>query len=184
MLASASRLLDHPLNFTPLIGITLFCTAYLPKKWMGIVLSLTSWIISDILINTFKESASTNGLDYFYSPTAMGVYGSIVVIYFLGFLLRSNVSVLKLFGITLSSSFLFYFITNSITYFEGFYGYGFTAYINCMVAGIPFIQNDFGLFWGSFFLNGIMGDLFYTSLLFGGYYLINQRSLKPSYIKA
>jgi hypothetical protein len=35
--------------------------------------------------------------------------------------------------------------------------------------------------FGSFFLNGIMGDLFFVGLLFGSYYLVNRRSLKPAF---
>jgi hypothetical protein len=185
VIAIASRLVKHPLNMAPMIGIALFSVAYLPKKWMGLVLPVACWIISDVFVNVFIESAtpSTHGIGYFITPTALGVYTSLLVVFVLGGLLRKGVTVPKLLGITLSSSLIFYFVTNSFCFFEGnLYGSGFTGYVNCLLAGIPFYKNDYGTAFGSFFFNGIMGDLFFTSLLFGSYYLVNRRSLKPVYV--
>jgi hypothetical protein len=180
VIATLSRLLPHPLNIAPLIGITLFSAAYLPKRWMGFVLPLVCWFISDLFVNVFIQNADTSGFNYFLTPTALGVYTSLFIVFLLGNLLRSGVKLPKLIGITLSSSLLFYFVTNSFCFFEGnLYGPGLNGYINCLAAGLPFYKNDYGTLFGSFFLNGIMGDLFYVSALFGSYYLVNRRSLKP-----
>src|SRR5687768_17560901 len=182
IIATLTRLLPHPLNIAPLIGITLFSAAYMPKKSYGFFFPMICWFISDLFVNVFKESAATNGMGYFITPTALGVYTSLAVVFFLGTALRSGVKVPKLIGITLSSSLIFYFISNSFCFFEGnLYGPGFAGYINCLMAGLPFYKNDYGTLFGSFFLNGIMGDLFYTTVLFGSYYLVNRRSLKPAY---
>lgn len=183
VIATLSRLLPHPLNIAPLIGITLFSAAYMPKRWMGFVLPIGCWFISDVFVNIFRESATTSGIAYFITPTALGVYISLIFVFLLGSLLRSGVKIPKLIGITLSSSILFYIITNSFCFFEGnLYGPGLAGYLKCLAAGLPFYKNDYGTLFGSFFLNGIMGDLFYVSALFGSYYLVNRRSLKPAFV--
>ena len=181
-IATVSRLLPHPLNIAPMIGITLFSAAYLPKRWMGFVLPIGCWFISDIFVNIFKESAATSGISYFITPTALGVYTSLIFVFLLGNLLRSGVRIPKLIGITLTSSIVFYIITNSFCFFEGdLYGPGISGYLKCLAAGLPFYKNDYGTLFGSFFLNGIMGDLFYVTVLFGSYYLVNRRSLQPAF---
>ncbi len=182
VIATLSRLLPHPLNFAPMIGITLFSVAYLPKRWMGFVLPMACWFISDLFVNAFKENAATNGMSYFITPTALGVYVSLIIVFLLGNLLRGKVRLPKLIGVTLSSSILFYIITNSFCYTEGdLYGTGITGYFNCLMAGIPFIRTSEGVFIGSFFFNQILGDLLYVGVLFGSYYLVNRKSLKPAY---
>src|SRR5258708_4432956 len=99
VIATVSRLLPHPLNIAPMIGITLFSAAYMPKKWMGFVLPIGCWLISDIFVNIFRESATTSGLNYFITPTALGVYTSLIFVFLLGNLLRSGVRIPKLIGI-------------------------------------------------------------------------------------
>jgi hypothetical protein len=181
-MAVVSRLMKHPLNIAPMIGIAIFSAAYMPKKWMGLVFPLVCWFVTDIFVNIYRETPIIGGAAYFVTPTALGVYASLIVVFFLGSLLRSGVRIPKLLGITLSSSVLFYFITNSFCFFEGnLYGPGIAGYLKCLAAGLPFYQNDFGPLFGSFFLNGIMGDLFFVSVLFGSYYLVNRRSLKPAF---
>lgn len=183
LIATLSRLLPHPLNITPLIGITLFSAAYLPKRWMGFVLPLFAWFISDLFVNLLVESQTTSGLSYFITPTALGVYTSLILVFLLGGTLRSGIKLPKLIGVTLTSSLLFYFVTNSFCFFEGveLYGSGIAGYLKCLAAGLPFYKNEYGTFFGSFFMNGIMGDLFYVAALFGSYYLVNRKSLQPAY---
>jgi hypothetical protein len=43
------------------------------------------------------------------------------------------------------------------------YAPGFTGLVQSYIAGLPF------------FLNGILGDLFYNTLFFGAYYVISSR---------
>ncbi len=165
-----------------MIGIALFSAAYLPKKWMGFALPVFCWFISDLFVNLLVESKTTHGWGYFITPTALGVYASLLVVFLIGTSLRKGIGIPKLLGVTVSSSLLFYFITNSFCFFEGnLYGTGVMGYLKCLYAGIPFYKNDFGPLFGSFFFNGIMGDLFFTAFLFGSYYLVNKRSLKPAF---
>lgn len=163
------RLEGHPLNFAPLTAIALFGTAYLPKKWMGVALAFVSWIVSDIFVNANMDSKYAHNATYFYSITAIGVYVSLLLIIAFATTLRKGVGIGKLFGVTLGSSLIFFFVSNSFCFFIGddMYGPGLAGYYKCMVAGIPFYRNTF------------LGDFFYVTVFFGSYYLVNRRSLKP-----
>lgn len=165
------RVNNHPLNFAPLTAIALFATAYLPKRWMGLVLAFMSWVISDIFVNAYTQNEYAHNETYFYSFTAIGVYLSLLLIIALAGTLRKGVGFGKLLGVTLGSTLIFFFVTNSLCFFEGnLYGPGIQGYVKCMAAGIPFYRNTF------------LGDLFYVTVFFGSYYLINRRSLKPAFV--
>jgi hypothetical protein len=85
--------------------------------------------------------------------------------------LRKGVGIGKLLGVTLASTLIFFFVSNSFCFFIGddLYGPGLQGYFKCMVAGIPFYRNTF------------LGDFFYVTIFFGSYYLVNRRSLKPAF---
>jgi len=165
------RVGNHPLNFAPLTAIALFATAYLPKKWMGLALAFVCWFASDLVINANMQAEYAHNNSYFFTPTAIGVYLSLGLIALLAFTLRKGVSIGKLLGVTFGASIIFFFVTNSFCFFEGsLYGPGLAGYIKCLAAGIPFYKNTF------------LGDLFYVTVFFGSYYLVNRRSLKPAFV--
>ena len=87
-----SRLLPHPLNFTPIAAIALFGGTYLNKKY-SIVLPMLALLISDYLLG-------------FYSGM-IWIYGSFALIGLIGIWLKNNKSVPMIFGGTLLSSILF-----------------------------------------------------------------------------
>lgn len=158
-------------NLSPMIAITLFASAYISNRFIGFIVPFLSWLVSDIIINIVFENATTQGLNYFLTPTALGVYGSLCLVFILGYFLREKTSVIKILGITVSSSFLFYFVTNTVSFFElstvyNYYTADLNGYITCMIAGLPFYKTAF------------LGDLCYVTLLFGSYYLVNQSSLQ------
>ena len=65
---------------------------------------------------------------------------------------------------TVLASVLFFFITNFAVWFgTNMYTKDLAGLINCYIAGIPFYRNT------------LMGDLFFTGLLAGGYELITHR---------
>jgi hypothetical protein len=93
------------------------------------------------------------------------VYGSFGLVVWLGFYLQKNKSALRIAGLSLVSSVLFYAITNFVfLYPEGsinmMYPHTFVGMMESYTMAIPFFQNT------------LMGDLFYTSTLFGAFYLI------------
>lgn len=149
-----SRLLPHPLNFTPIAAIALFGGTYLNKKY-SIVLPMLALLISDYLLG-------------FYSGM-IWIYGSFALIGLIGIWLKNNKSVPMIFGGTLLSSILFFAITNFSVWIDGsLYPKTWDGLIACYVAAIPFFRNT------------IAGDYFFVVVLFGSFELANYFAKKYS----
>lgn len=145
-LAVASRLLPHPLNFAPITALALFGGAHFRSKAAGLLIPLIAMLVSDFVIGFHSQMAT--------------VYGSFVLIYGLGRLLRGHVRPLPVFGASLAGSALFFVITNfGIWAFDGVYPQTGAGLADCFVAAIPFFQNT------------VAGDLAYSLALFGSFAL-------------
>ena len=74
-------------------------------------------------------------------------------------MIRKNIGVFSVIGASLLSSVLFYLITNFVMWIGNpNYTQDFQGLIQCYTVAVPF------------FNNGILGDLFFNGILFGGYY--------------
>lgn len=145
--ATASRLLPHPPNFTPVTGIALFSGIYFQGK-KRFVLPVLIMAISDIFLG--------------FHSTMPYVYGSFFAITLLGSVFLKELRVTRIIILSLSSSLLFYFVTNfGVWLATNMYEKSVAGLIESYVMGIPFLKNT------------IAGDLFYTSLLLGGYRYLN-----------
>lgn len=151
LLGALSRLLPHPLNFTPLAAMALFGGTYLLNKKLAFLIPVSAMFLSDILLQ-IKDGSG------FY-PEMIWVYGSIVLITFLGFFLRGREQRQTIMVASLVGSLLFFFLTNFGTWLTGYYGYTTQGLANCYIAAIPFFKGT------------VMGDLFYNLLFFGGFAL-------------
>lgn len=142
------RMLPHAWNFTPLIAISLFAGAYLGKRYV-LVIPLVTMILSDVFLG-------------FYNLGVMiTVYTSIITAGYIGVYLTSqkkNIGRLTL--ATLSSSTLFFITTNTAVWaFGTMYEKSITGLLASYTAGIPFFRNM------------IVGDMWFTLILFGSYEL-------------
>ncbi len=153
LFASLSRLLTNQLhlwNFTPIAAMALFSGAYFSDKKYAFLIPLFAMLITDAIIG--------------FHPGMWDVYGTLILITFIGFTLRNNVRVVPVIGASLLSSIMFFLITNfSVWAGSTLYPHNSAGLISCFAAGIPFFGNT------------IAGDLFYCSVLFGGYALISRR---------
>ena len=101
------------------------------------------------------------------------VYLAFMLTVLIGFTLQKNPRAVNIAGGSLAASTLFYLLTNLAAWYTNpMYPQHLGGLISSYVAGLPF------------YLNGIAGDLFYSTLLFGGYYLIRTyvpfaRSVNP-----
>jgi hypothetical protein len=141
--AALSRLLPHPDNFTPIMAIALAGGVYLDKR-VAFVVPLSALIISDLCIG--------------FHNTILFVYGSFVLIGFIGLWLKSHKKPLPIIGSALLSSSLFFIITNFGVWLTGggwFYPKTWQGLIECYTLAIPFFRNT------------VAGDLVYTGVLFG-----------------
>ncbi len=165
--AALSRLLPHPYNFTPIGAIALFGGAYFTQKWLAFVIPLGALLLSDALIG--------------FHGSMFAVYGSFVLIVAMGMGMLKKVTAGKVVVSAFLSSALFFLITNFAVWYgaDAFYPQTMAGLGACYLAGLQFYQQTF---FGNLFLNTVMGDLFFTGVLFGSYELLNSKVLAPKMV--
>ncbi|KKU26137.1 MAG: hypothetical protein UX39_C0012G0014 [Candidatus Magasanikbacteria bacterium GW2011_GWA2_46_17] len=152
ILGVATRLLPHPANFTSIGALALFGGLYLPKRW-AIVAPIIIMFTSDKFIG-------------FYSwPIMLSVYASFFIMGLIGLSLRNRKKIRLILGGTLLGSVLFFLITNwAVWAFGTMYAHSLTGLLESYFAALPFFRNS------------LAGDLFYTTVLVGGYEFITRRA--------
>ncbi len=140
-------------NFSPLGGIALFGAAYFSKKYMAFLVPFLALWMSNLLIDNLFFSMYYDGFAWFAN---WEIYLSFALIVVLGTVLLKKITPARLLVTSLSSSVLFFIVSNFFVWMSGtMYAKTFAGLVTCFVAAIPF-------FW-----NTLAGDLFYVSLLFG-----------------
>jgi hypothetical protein len=161
VLAALTRLLPHPPNFSPVEAIALFGGAYFAARGWALVVPLVAMFLSDLALGLVNGGIY---FDYFASAGFLLVYACIALSTVLGFGLRGRVNGARVLGYSLVGSVLFFLVTNfgawlgSPAYPQN--AAGLTA---AYVAGIPFFQ------WT------VLGTLFYSAMLFGGFALLRRQ---------
>ncbi len=166
-LAALSRLLPHPPNFTPVGGMALFGAAYFTKKYWAFLVPFVALFISDLIINNLIYPIVYP--EYYQGFTLMTqgwywYYGAFALIAFFGTFMLKKVKPTNLLISSLVASTLFFLITNFGTWATGMiYPMNGAGLLASFTAGLPF------------FLNTLAGDLFYVTVLFGAFELIQNR---------
>jgi hypothetical protein len=145
------RLIPHWPNFTPIAAIALFGGTFLKRKDLAFLVPVVAMLLSDLVIG--------------FHSTMFTVYLSFIAIVGIGLILQSKLTVVNTLTASLAASVLFYLVTNFGSWTSGLMPYPMNAagLMQSYIAGLPF------------FFNGILGDLFYNSVLFGALYLITYR---------
>lgn len=145
------RLIPHWPNFTPIAAIALFGGTFLKRKDLAFLVPVVAMLLSDLIIG--------------FHSTMFAVYASFIAIVSLGMFLQSRLTVVNTISASLASSILFYLITNFASWTSGIMPYpmNVAGLMQSYIAGLPF------------FFNGILGDLFYNSVLFGALYMVTNR---------
>jgi Zn-dependent protease with chaperone function len=140
------RLLPHPPNFTPIGALALFSFTYLSRK--SFFLPVVILLISDFLIG-------------FYDIKLMvAVYISFLICSLIGIFIRRDKKWSTILESSLLASFVFFLITNfAVWMFTPWYAQSFQGLITCYTMALPFLRNT------------LLGNIFYTGLLFGIYEL-------------
>ena len=160
VLAALTRLLPHPPNFSPVEAIALFGGAYFASRSLALVVPLVGMFVSDLVLGLVNGGTY---FEYFTHASFWVVYACIALSTLLGFNLRGRVTGARVLGYSLAGSVLFFVVTNFATWAGGtMYPHNAQGLVAAYVAGIPFFQ------WT------VLGTLFYSAVLFGGFALLRR----------
>lgn len=140
-------------NVHPLMAMALLGGTFINRKWLAIALPLMVLAVSDLILGI-------------YSGFLMAfVYGSFVIAAFIGFQLRKNVRISNVVLASLSSSIVFFVLTNFAVWAEGLW-YPMTAegLGVCFAKALPFFRFE------------LAGTMAFT-LLFFGIYQVSVRNI-------
>jgi hypothetical protein len=147
--AAILRLLPHPPNFTPIAAFALFSGVFFSDRKYALAVPLLVLLVTDLLLG--------------WHQTVPFVYGAFLLIVLLGRTLRQQFSILSIAGGGFGGSLLFFFVTNFGSWVTGtLYPKTWEGLFAAYVAGIPFL------------LNMILGTLFYCTLFFGVFILLEK----------
>lgn len=154
------RLVPHWPNFTPIAAMALFGGAYFSRKYLAFLIPLAALFLSDLLLG--------------FHGNMIAVYAAFSISVLIGFMLRRKVNAGTVVGASLTISVLFFLITNFAAWVASpIYPANFAGLMQSYAAGLAFF-ND-GSYGISFFMNSVLGGLFYNGLFFGAFYLARQR---------
>ncbi|HTE26988.1 DUF6580 family putative transport protein [Flavitalea sp.] len=163
---------NRPEGFAPQMALALFGGAIIKDKKWAFALPLFSLFISDLLYQVLYISGMTDrqGLYAYQIP----MYLCFAAITLFGFLLK-KITFLKVAMFGTAGSVLFFLLSNLFVLIGGF-GFErpktFNGLMLCYNDALLFYR-DYGLIPG-FYGNVLIGDLFFTGLIFGGYYLVRK----------
>lgn len=142
--AAFSRLIPHPWNFTAIGAMALFGGAYMPSKRLSLVVPLAALFLSDLVLG--------------FHSTMLFVYLPFALMVVLGWTLRDFKGPVRIATASLVTSSVFFLVSNFGVWIMGnMYPTTGAGLVSCYVAAIPFFDNQ------------IMGDLFFSGLLFGSF---------------
>lgn len=149
LLGAALRLLPHEANFAPIAAIALFGAVYLKRNY-ALAVPLLALVLSDLVL----------GFDSWQSR--LTVYGSFVLVGLIGLAVRQKKTFLTVTGGAIAGSIIFYLVTNfAFLYPTTMYPHNWQGILSSYYNALPFFRGT------------LMGDLFYTGLLFGAYELVH-----------
>lgn len=151
-LAALFRVLPHPYNFTPIAGMALFGGAHFSNKKLAFLVPLIAMILSDVVIGWHNQ--------------VLIVYACFMAIVGVGLWLRERRSAVPVLTAALGSSVFFFLVTNFFVWIlDGLYPMTVQGLVDCYAMAIPFLHNT------------IFGDLFYTTVFFGTFAVVENRFL-------
>jgi hypothetical protein len=146
--AAMTRLLPHPPNFTVVTAMALFAGAQFADRRLAMLVPLVALFLTDLVLGLHAGM--------------LLVYISVAAVVWMGALTGSRHPT-KIAGASVAGSTLFFSVTNfGVWVQDGLYPRTLSGLADCYVAAIPFFQAT------------LLGDLFYTAALFGGYEVLRR----------
>ncbi len=153
--AAAFRLIPHWPNVTPIAAMALFGGAYLGRKYLAFLIPIAAMLVSDIFLG--------------FHTSMIAVYASFAVTVGLGILISRKPGLLNVALASVGSTILFFLVTNFASWIGSpMYAQTFGGLMSSYAAGLVFLNDGNGI---SFFMNSLLGDLFFNTVLFGAFFL-------------
>lgn len=164
--AAFTRLFPHYPNFTAIGAMAVFGGSVIEDKKLAFLLPLGALLLSDICLQLFT---TTKG---FYGTSQYFVYAAFLIITAISAFIKKR-SVANIALAAIWSGAIFFVISNfGVWLSSDFYPKTLSGLGACFWAAIPFYKNEL---FGNFVLNSIMGNAFYSALLFGAYYIMERK---------
>jgi Family of unknown function (DUF6580) len=150
-----ARLLPHAANFAPLAASALFAGAILRSRTLALGVPIAAMLASDLLLGAYDWRVMSV------------VYAGLIVPVLLGTWARRMPVMIA--PLALASSLVFFAASNfAVWAFGGIYPTNAAGLIECYVAALPFLHTT------------LLGDLFWTAVLFGGWRVASGAWTVPS----
>lgn len=148
-LVVAARLIPHLPNFTPVAAVALFSAYYFKNRKWAATIPLVGMIVADFFLPQYAWQQR------------LVVYGSFLVCYLVGMVLRKKYTLGRTIGASLMASLVFFLITNCVFLYHGpgpvMYPHTLAGQIHSYVNALPFLK------WT------VLGDLSYSLIIFAAY---------------
>jgi len=164
IIAALSRIIPHPYNFAPIGAMSIFGAAYFTDKKFSFLLPLFAMFVSDLLVNNLLYANFYGGFVLF-TPGFYWMYGSIALIVVAGIFILKKVNTKTVIAGSLSASIIFFLVTNFGSWLGNpIYPQGLEGLFMSYAAGIPFFHYT------------VLGDLFYSGVMFGAFEYAKQHT--------
>ena len=151
--AALTRLLPHPANFTAVGAVALFGGSMLASRRLALLIPLLILLVTDLVLG--------------FHVSMLPVYACFALTVWIGTRLPQRPGPLSIAGGAISASILFFLVTNLPFWYADLSLYPLTwqGALQSYAAALPFFGNQ------------IAGDLVYSAVLFGLYYVLEGRRM-------
>jgi hypothetical protein len=148
------RFMPHPANFAPITAIAIFGGAMLPLRF-GVWVPLGAMVVSDFFIG--------------FHPLVSVTWGCFLLIAVASSVWMKKRNIVRGVSLVLASSVLFFVVTNFAVWLtSGLYPITLNGLVNCYYMALPFFRNS------------LLGDIFYTAVIFSLYAVALKMSKRAS----
>jgi len=163
LIVALARLIPNMPNFSPMTAIAVFGAVHFEKMWKAILVTILAAFISDLVLNNTLYASMFDGFTFFYDGFVWQ-YMAYAMISLVSVQLFTSISTAKVVGGSIAATLIFFLVSNFGAWISlPFYSKDLTGLFASYTAGLPFLKMSFLI------------DMFYSILLFGGYYLLQSR---------
>lgn len=159
---------ERPFGFAPQWAMAVFAGAVIKDKKWAFLLPLLSMLISDTLYQILYNNGTSQIWGFYKGQWSNYLLFAALTVF--GFLIASRTTVTKVLAASLAAPSAFFLLSNFMVWIGGG-GYSrpktFEGLMMCYTDGVPFYQMS------------LLATPVFSAVLFGVYFLANQRSPQP-----